>query len=380
MIGRLGGDGAADGLAAADAPQSCAQKAALEKSAVAAAAWTPLLRVETTACVRPGMLPMSLISIVVPLYNEEGNVAELVRRISAIAATSLLPTERFELIAVNDGSRDATLASLRAAQHECPQLVIVDLSRNFGHQIAATAGLDASRGDAVILMDGDLQDPPELLEAFLAKWREGYDVVYATRKKRKGESRFKLLTAAMFYRTIRRLTNVSIPVDTGDFRLMSRRVVDALGQTREKHRFLRGLVSWVGYKQVGVEYERDARHTGETKYPLSKMLRFAVDGITSFSEIPLRFATYLGFFVSAAAFLYAVAVLILHFFGLNEPGYTSMMSVILFLGGVQLITIGIAGEYLGRIYDQVKSRPLYLLSSVERVAEEPAKPLTQSIS
>ena len=322
---------------------------------------------------------MSLISIVVPLYNEEGNVAELVRRISAIATRVLLPTERFELIAVNDGSRDATLAMLRAAQHDCPQLTIVDLSRNFGHQIAATAGLDTSKGDAVILMDGDLQDPPELIEAFLEKWREGYDVVYATRKTRKGESKFKLLTAAVFYRTIRRLTNVSIPVDTGDFRLMSRRVVDALGLTREKHRFLRGLVSWVGYEQIGVEYERDARLTGETKYPFSKMLKFAVDGITSFSEIPLRFATYLGFFVSAAAFLYALGVVIAHFFGLNEPGYTSMMSVILFLGGVQLITIGIVGEYLGRIYDQVKARPLYLLSSVERVAEEP-KVFTQSIS
>jgi dolichol-phosphate mannosyltransferase len=174
------------------------------------------------------------------------------------------------------------------------------------------------------------------------------------------------LTAGVFYRTIRRLTNVSIPVDTGDFRLMSRRVVDALGQTREKHRFLRGLVSWVGYKQTGVEYEREARLSGVTKYPVSKMLRFAIDGITSFSEIPLRFATYLGFWVSVSAFVYAIVVLFLKVFGYNEPGYTSMMVAILFLGGVQLITIGIAGEYLGRIYDQVKERPLYLLSSVER--------------
>jgi dolichol-phosphate mannosyltransferase len=325
---------------------------------------------------------MSLISIVVPLYNEEGNVAELVRRIVAIAGTALLQGERFELVAVNDGSSDTTLAKLRDAQRNHPEVTIVDLSRNFGHQIAATAGLDAARGDAVILMDGDLQDPPELIDAFLQKWREGYDVVYATRKTRRGESKFKLFTAAMFYRTIRRLTNVSIPVDTGDFRLMSRRVVDALGETREKHRFLRGLVSWVGFKQIGVEYERDSRLSGETKYPLSKMLKFAIDGITSFSEIPLRFATYLGFFVSVCAFVYAVAVIVLHFYGLNEPGYTSMMVVILFLGGVQLITIGIAGEYLGRIYDQVKARPLYLLSSVERVtsASEPEKVLTQSIT
>lgn len=308
---------------------------------------------------------MSLISIVVPLFNEEGNVAELVRRISAIM-DRVAVRDDYEIVAVNDGSRDGTLAALRALQRVQPRLVVVDLSRNFGHQIAATAGLDEARGDAVILMDGDLQDPPELIEAFLAKWRDGYDVVYATRKSRKGESAFKLVTARVFYRTIRRLTNVSIPVDTGDFRLMSRRVVDALGETREKHRFLRGLVSWVGFKQTGVEYEREARLSGETKYPVSKMLKFAIDGITSFSEIPLRFATYLGFFVSAFAFVYAAVVIVLKILGLNEPGYTSIMVVVLFLGGVQLVTIGIAGEYLGRIYDQVKSRPLYLLSSVER--------------
>lgn len=325
---------------------------------------------------------MSLISIVVPLYNEEGNVQELVRRIAAAAKIGLVGSETFEIIAVNDGSRDGTLASLRRLQLDYPNLKIVDLSRNFGHQIAATAGLDAAGGDAVILMDGDLQDPPELIARFLEQWRAGYDVVYATRKTRKGESRFKLFTAALFYRTIRRLTNVSIPVDTGDFRLMSRRVVDALGLTREKHRFLRGLVSWVGYRQVGVEYERDPRLSGQTKYPLSKMLTFAVDGITSFSEIPLRFATYLGFTISAFAFLYAVGVVIAHFYGLNEPGYTSMMSVILFLGGVQLITIGIVGEYLGRIYDQVKSRPLYLLNAIEtaQTPMQPEKALTQSIS
>lgn len=309
---------------------------------------------------------MSLISIVVPLYNEEGTVAELIRRITAIMDAVTRGGDDYEIVAVNDGSHDGTLPLLRAAQFRQPRLVIVDLSRNFGHQIAATAGLDEARGDAVVLMDGDLQDPPELIEAFLAKWREGHDVVYATRKTRKGESPFKLLTARIFYRTIRRLTNVSIPVDTGDFRLMSRRVVDALAQTREKHRFLRGLVSWVGYSQVGVEYERDARAYGETKYPFSKMLKFAIDGITSFSEIPLRFATYLGFLVSAFAFVYVAVILILKILGLNEPGYTSMMTAILFLGGVQLITIGIAGEYLGRIYDQVKARPLYLLSSVER--------------
>jgi dolichol-phosphate mannosyltransferase len=259
---------------------------------------------------------------------------------------------------------------LRTAQRAQPRLVVVDLSRNFGHQIAATAGLETARGDAVILMDGDLQDPPELIERFLASWREGYDVVYAKRRARRGESGFKLLTAGLFYRVIRRMTNVDIPVDTGDFRLMSRRTVDALGHARERHRFLRGLVSWVGYKQTGIEYDRDPRYSGETKYPLSKMLSFAFDGITSFSEIPLRFATYLGFIVAAFAFVYTAVVIVLKVLGRNEPGFTSTMVAILFLGGVQLIGIGILGEYVGRIYDQVKGRPLYLVSSVERTSPE----------
>jgi glycosyltransferase involved in cell wall biosynthesis len=312
---------------------------------------------------------VALISVVVPFFNEEGNVAEMLRRTSDVLHRVVLEAgDDYEIVAVNDGSRDGTLATLRAAQLAQPRLVVVDLSRNFGHQIAATAGLETARGDAVILMDGDLQDPPELIERFLAKWREGYDVVYATRRARHGENRFKLLTANLFYRIIRRLTNVEIPVDTGDFRLMSRRVVDALGQTRERHRFLRGLVSWVGFKQTGIEYDRDARFSGATKYPISKMLRFAFDGITSFSEIPLRFATYLGFVVSAFAFVYTAIVIGFKFAGLNEPGYTSMMVAILFLGGVQLIGIGILGEYVGRIYDQIKGRPLYLVSSVERVS------------
>ena len=321
---------------------------------------------------------MSLISVVVPLYNEDGNVVELIERTTAILErVAAKGGDGYEIVAVNDGSRDGTLATLRALRETNPRIAIVDLSRNFGHQIAATAGLDAARGDAVILMDGDLQDPPELIERFVEKWREGYDVVYATRKARHGESFFKLLTARVFYRTIRRLTNVSIPVDTGDFRLMSRRVVDALAQTREKHRFLRGLVSWVGYKQIGVEYERDARHSGATKYPVSKMLTFAIDGITSFSEIPLRFATYLGFTVSSFAFVYIIVVLVNKALGANEPGYTSIMVALLFLGGVILISLGIIGEYLGRIYDQVKERPLYFLSSVERDAASASAPVAQ---
>lgn len=302
-----------------------------------------------------------IISVVCPIFNEEGNVPELVRRINEAVAPLGIP---FEIILVNDGSLDRTLPVARSLLRSY-QLRVVNLSRNFGHQIAATAGIDVAKGEAVILMDGDLQDPPELIAQFIGKWREGYDVVYAIRRSRKGESAFKLSTAKLFYRVTRRLTNVSIPVDTGDFRLMSRRVVDALRQTREKHRFLRGLVSWVGFNQIGIEYDRDSRFSGQTKYPVSKMFRFAVDGITSFSEIPLRFATYFGFFVSGFAFVYAVIVLVLKFAHRNTPGYTSMMIAILFLGGVQLITIGILGEYVGRIYDQIKQRPLYFIESVD---------------
>lgn len=311
------------------------------------------------------------ISVVVPLYNEEGNVDELVRRIIAIAE-QIEGRPTFEVVLVNDGSRDGTMVKLHGLSARHPQLVVVDLSRNFGHQLAATAGLDTATGDAVILMDGDLQDPPELINDFVAKWREGFDVVYAVRRTRAGESFFKLLTARVFYRTIKRLTNVAIPVDTGDFRLMSRRVVDALGQVRERHRFLRGLVSWVGFRQTGITYDRAERFSGATKYPFSKMLKFALDGVTSFSEIPLRFATYFGFIVSGFAFLYAIVVLALKVFRLNYPGYTSMMVAILFLGGVQLIGIGILGEYVGRVYDEIKARPLYLISKVYRASDRAA--------
>jgi dolichol-phosphate mannosyltransferase len=285
------------------------------------------------------------------------------------AAVEAVPDRpSYEIVLVNDGSSDGTAATIREELARRPHLVLVNLSRNFGHQLAATAGIELARGQAVILMDGDLQDPPELIAEFVGRWREGFDVVYAIRRTRKGESAFKLATAGFFYRIIKRLTNVSIPVDTGDFRLMSRRVVEALGQKREKHRFLRGLVSWVGFEQTGVAYDSDPRYSGKTKYPFSKMLRFAIDGITSFSEAPLRFATYLGFIVSGFAFVYAVVVLILKILQLNEPGYTSTMVAILFLGGVQLIGIGILGEYVGRVYDQVKARPLYFVSSVERPA------------
>ena len=309
------------------------------------------------------------LSIVVPMHNEQGNVSPLLERL--VAALEALPERPpYEIVLVNDGSSDATAAAIRAEMRERPHLVLVNLSRNFGHQLAATAGIELARGDAVILMDGDLQDPPELIAAFVEQWREGFDVVYAVRRSRKGESAFKLATAGFFYRTIKRLTKVAIPVDTGDFRLMSRRVVAALQRLPERHRFLRGMVSWVGYNQTGVEYDRDVRLSGATKYPLPKMVRFAIDGITSFSDIPLRFASYFGFAVSAVAFVYALVVIVDKLFGVYPPGYTpgwaSTIVAVVFLGGVQLISLGILGEYLGRIYDEVKGRPLYLIDDVER--------------
>jgi polyisoprenyl-phosphate glycosyltransferase len=310
-----------------------------------------------------------VLSVVVPLYDEAGNVAPLLARLTAIL-DRLPDRPSYEIVLVNDGSSDATADRIRDEMRARRHIVLINLSRNFGHQLAATAGIELAAGGAVILMDGDLQDPPELIEAFVSKWREGYDVVYAVRRSRKGESAFKLVTAGIFYRMIKRLTKVAIPVDTGDFRLMSRRVVEALRRSPERHRFLRGMVSWVGYKQIGVPYDRDERRFGTTKYPLPRMIRFAIDGITSFSDIPLRFASYFGFTVSGIAFVYALIVVIAKLFRVYPPGYTpgwaSTIVAVVFLGGVQLISLGIIGEYLGRIYDEVKGRPLYLIDDVER--------------
>lgn len=315
----------------------------------------------------PSVRPV--LSIVVPLYNEAGNVAALLDRVGAVLE-HLQSDYDAEIVLVNDGSSDDTVTAIRREMERRRHVVLVNLSRNFGHQLAATAGLEIATGDAVVLMDGDLQDPPELIEAFVRKWRQGYDVVYAVRRTRQGESRFKLVTARAFYRIIKRLTKISIPLDAGDFRLMSRRVVDALRRSPERHRFLRGMVSWVGFNQTAIEYDRDVRHTGTTKYPLPKMLRFAMDGITSFSDIPLRFASYFGFTVSAVAFVYALVVIGFKLFSLNPPAYTpgwaSTIVAVLFLGGVQLMSLGILGEYLGRVYDEVKGRPLYLISDIER--------------
>jgi dolichol-phosphate mannosyltransferase len=321
---------------------------------------------------------MSTLSVVAPLFNEEGNVAELVRRVRA-AADGAPGIDAYEIVLVDDGSTDRTVELLMVHAAADPRIVVVRLSRNFGHQLASTAGLDISRGDVVVLIDADLQDPPELIPAMVTRWQDGFDVVYAVRRSRRGESRFKLWTAGLFYRTSQRMTKVSIPVDAGDFRLMSRRVVDALKAIRERHRFIRGLVSWVGFPQTAIEYDRDPRFSGDSKYPVSKMLRFAIDGITSFSDVPLRFASYFGFAVSGIAFIVGIVEIGLRIFtGYNLPGYTSTIFAILFLGGVQLIGIGILGEYIGRIYEEIKGRPLYLIAGVERANPAPVESAAQT--
>lgn len=303
-------------------------------------------------------------SIVAPIYNEAGNIHELHRRISAVMERL---GELWELVMVNDGSSDGSAELLNALHKQDPTHVrVVHFSRNFGHQMAVTAGMDYSSGQAIILIDADLQDPPEILPDMIEKWREGYDVVYAVRAKREGESWFKLATASLFYRILYRITDVDIPLDTGDFRLMDRRVVDVVEAMREKHRFLRGMVSWVGFRQTGVEYARDKRHAGVTKYPLRKMLRFAWDGITGFSYLPLQMATYLGFAIAALSALAILVVVGLRAFANTEPleGQATTLVTVLFLGSVQLISLGIIGEYLGRIYNEVKGRPLYIVSDV----------------
>jgi glycosyltransferase involved in cell wall biosynthesis len=301
------------------------------------------------------------LSIVVPVFNEEETIPELHRRLTEV----LGPLVRsYEIVFVDDGSRDASWSLVQGLAERDSHVRGLRFSRNFGHQMAFAAGVDHARGDAVVIMDGDLQDPPELIPKLVEHWREGSEVVYAVRAQREGEGAFKRFTASTFYRILRRITQVEIPMDTGDFRLMGRRAVEAFRRLPERHRFTRGLVAWLGFRQVGVAYNRPPRFAGETKYPIRKMLRFALDAITSFSHVPLQLATVVGFVVSGLAFAYIVVVLVLKFLGISWPGYTSLMAAILFLGGVQLVMIGVLGEYLGRVYDEVKHRPLYLVEEV----------------
>ena len=298
-------------------------------------------------------------SIIAPIYNELDNIPELYRRVSEVMDST---DEPWELILVDDGSTDGSVQAIQelAKNDECVRPVI--FARNFGHQIAITAGWDYARGDAVVIIDADLQDPPEVILEMAKKWKEGYEVVYAVRTEREGESWFKLWTASLFYRLIYRITDVKIPLDTGDFRLMDRKVVNVLKQMRERHRFPRGMSAWVGFNQIGVEYKRAARKAGETKYPFRKMFRLALNAITSFSYFPLQVATFFGF-ASAGIAIIAIPVVVAlrlagsHFF----EGQTTTLISVLFLGGVQLISLGILGEYVGRLYDEAKDRPLYIV-------------------
>ena len=298
-------------------------------------------------------------SVIAPIFNEKENLPELYRRVKEVMDQTREP---WELILVDDGSSDESSDMIRALAKEDKRVRPVIFARNFGHQVAVTAGLDYSRGEAVVIIDSDLQDPPELILDMAKKWREGYEVVFAVRAEREGESWFKLWTASLFYRLIYRITDVKIPLDTGDFRLMDRKVVNVMNQMRERHRFLRGMSAWVGFKQIGVEYKRAARTAGETKYPFRKMLRLAINAVTSFSYFPLQVATVFGFFSAGIAILAMPVVIYLRASGSQAFfGQASTLLAVLFLGGVQLISLGILGEYIGRLYDEAKGRPLYIV-------------------
>ncbi|MFD0869680.1 Bactoprenol glucosyl transferase homolog from prophage CPS-53 [Chlamydia abortus] len=302
-------------------------------------------------------------SVVVPMYNEEEVILRTYRRLKGVMDGT---GEPYEFVFVNDGSRDRSAEIVKELCQTDPNVRLIDFSRNFGHQVAISAGMDYAQGKAVIVIDADLQDPPEVIPDMIRKWKEGYDVIYGKRLKRKGETVFKKTTALMFYRLLRSLTSVDIPVDTGDFRLIDRKVCDALSGLKEKNRFIRGMVSWVGFNQTSVEYVREERAAGETKYPLKKMIRFALDAITSFSYKPLKLATYIGFVLSLSSFLYLLIVLYQKLFtNSTEPGWASIIAINLFFNGIVLLMLGVIGEYIGRIYDESKNRPLYIVKETK---------------
>jgi glycosyltransferase involved in cell wall biosynthesis len=310
---------------------------------------------------------VGLLSVVAPMYEEEEIVARFAERVAAA-----LDGVEYELILVDDGSKDRTAEAMAGVAAKDPRVKVITLSRNFGHQPALTAGLDHARGDAVVMIDGDLQDPPELIPRMLEHWRQGIDVVYAVRQQRLGETVFKRTSARWFYKLFRRLTRMDLPVESGDFRLMDRRALDVLLGMPERNRFLRGMTVWIGFTQAAVPFVRDERTTGVTKYPLRKMLRFSFDAITSFSSAPLQWATFLGFVFSGIAFLAIPLAIVARYTNIYERGVPTTIVVVLLLGGIQLITVGIIGEYVGRIYDEVKHRPLYVVR--ERInVEEPAE-------
>ena len=299
-------------------------------------------------------------SIIAPIFNESGNIQELYHRIRDVLDST---GESWEIILIDDGSTDDSADLIRQHAAQDARVKPVIFARNFGHQIAVTAGLDYSQGDAVVIIDSDLQDPPEVILDLISKWKEGFQVVYAVRAEREGESWFKLFTASLFYRLITSITEVKIPLDAGDFRLLDRKVVNVLNQMRERHRFLRGLSTWVGFRQTGVPYRRVARQVGETKYPFRKMFRLAINAVTSFSYFPLQLATYIGFVAAGLSILSIPVVIAIRLWGTATPllGQATTLIAVLFLGGAQLISLGILGEYIGRLYDEAKGRPLYIV-------------------
>jgi glycosyltransferase involved in cell wall biosynthesis len=306
-------------------------------------------------------------SVVAPVFNEQATLPVFYERLTAVMEGL---GEPYELILVDDGSRDGSLEVMRELHGRDRRVKVLSFSRNFGHQIAISAGLDAAEGDAVVVIDSDLQDPPEVIPELVRAWREGYEVVYAVRAQRKGETAFKLATAKLFYRLLSRIAAVEIPHDTGDFRLMDRRAAHALRRLREHHRFMRGLSSWIGFRQIGVPYVRQERHAGKTNYPFRKMLKLAIDATTSFSYVPLQLATTLGFIVAGLSVLGIVLAIALRLANRTVAGQATTLVAVLFLGGLQLIFLGIIGEYLGRIYDEVKGRPLYLIKDALGFEEE----------
>jgi dolichol-phosphate mannosyltransferase len=307
-------------------------------------------------------------SVVVPVYNEEQVVLESYKRLKKVMDSV---NEPYEIIFVNDGSRDKTAFIVNEICEKDKNIKFLDFSRNFGHQIAITAGMDYTEGEAIIVIDADLQDPPEVIPKMIEKWKEGYEVVYGKRIERKGDTFFKKFTAAAFYRLLRRMTDVDIPVDTGDFRLIDRKVCIALSNVGERSRYIRGLISWLGFKQTGVEFSRDKRFAGETKYPLKKMIKFAFDAITSFSYKPLKIATYAGTVISFVGFIYLLVIIFQVLFTKNtQPGWASLMAITIVFNGIVLMILGIIGEYIGRIYDEAKGRPLYIVRQTKNVEKD----------
>ncbi|MDX2001583.1 MAG: glycosyltransferase family 2 protein [Chitinophagales bacterium] len=299
------------------------------------------------------------LSIVIPIYNEEKNIHLLYERLNKVCAAI---TDSYELVFVNDGSRDLSEVLIKELAAKDPRVKFIIFSRNFGHQIAVTAGLDHTKGDAVVIIDADLQDPPELINDLYEKLKAGYQVVYAKRRSRQGEGLMKKITAKYFYRILKSITSVEIPVDTGDFRIIDRKIVEYLKKMPEQHKFLRGQISWIGFNQTYIEYDRAERHGGKTGYTYKKMIRFALDGITSFSDLPLKFATFAGFFISGISFLLIIYALFAKAYDPQyQRGWASTIISILFIGGVQLIGIGIIGEYMSRLSQNIRNRPLYIL-------------------